>query len=145
MTSNGRIDDTQLNVEDLRRLILDADDIDAELVEMPEWGGIRLEVRSMTGGQRAAHLKTSLTEEGTVNWDVHHPSILRNTVYQPSFDYEGRWMKGRSRTLVFAGMSDEEIQGRSARATERLVAAANRLSGSDNPAKAPEAVDEAAS
>lgn len=50
-------------MSDLRKQILDFDDSSSETVQIPQWGGVKVEVRSLTAGQRGRLLKVCTDEE----------------------------------------------------------------------------------
>lgn len=68
----------------LRDQIRSASDMEAEHVEVPEWG-VTVEVRTMTGRQRA-RIMTEMANGGIDNVDVEHlwSSVLTTCIYDPA-------------------------------------------------------------
>lgn len=127
---NFSIDD----VDALRAKIFSADDISAEIVSIIEWDGMELEVRSMTGFERAEYLAhmQSLAPNGDmtkVDWKGLYPSLLAATVFAPARDENGTWIPKASDRKVFTTADVELINAKSARVIEKLARKAQELSG----------------
>lgn len=71
-------------MSDLREQIRAASDTEAEIVEVPEWG-VEIEIRSMTGRQRA-QIMTEIAQGGMENINVEHlwSSVLTTCLYDPA-------------------------------------------------------------
>jgi len=102
---------------DLRGTILNAVDIQEELVEVPEWG-VTVLVRGMTGKQRSRFLRAATNEAGEVSFDRFYPELVIATTYDPD-----------SRTVLFGPADRDALNEKSATALERLANVATRLSG----------------
>lgn len=110
----------------LKDAIFSADDIDRELVEVPEWG-VTVEVRAMSTGDRARAMQHWTDEEGKVDVGAFYPNLLVASVFDPE-----------TGETVFDPDDVEKLNAKSAAVIERLAQVAVRLSGMN-----PEAVDEA--
>lgn len=108
----------------LREKILNADDRRSEQVDVPEWG-VTVEVRGLSGADRAAFLADAVTDEGKVDFTRVWPSLLIAGVYDPE-----------SGEPVFQAADRDAINAKSAGVTERLAKIVQRLSGLDEDAVA---------
>lgn len=103
----------------LREKILAAKDIRSERVHVPEWG-VEVEVRSMTGQQRAAVLKGGSGEDGEIDLERLYPILLIETTYDPE-----------SGDRVFSPADRDALNAKNSGALERIAKVAMRLSGID--------------
>lgn len=60
-----------------------ANDITSEVVEVPEWDQVKIEVRSMTGKERAKLLKRAAQPDGSMDFEALYPSVLVACCYDP--------------------------------------------------------------
>jgi hypothetical protein len=111
---------------DLRSMILEADDLASEPVEVPEWG-VTVEVRAMDGKTRARFLKNSTGRDGKVDIERFSADAVIATTYDPE-----------SGDPVFTMADRDALLGKSGRALDRVTRVALRLSGMDR-----ESTDEA--
>ena len=102
----------------LREKILAAKDIRSERVHVPEWG-VEVEVRSMTGAQRARVLQGA-TVDGEVDLERLYPILLIETVYDPE-----------TGEPVFDAADRDALNAKNSGALERIAKVAMRLSGID--------------
>jgi hypothetical protein len=108
----------------MRDKILACDDIQRELLEVPEWAVV-IEVRGMSGGDRAVmmdHMQAGGVKASTVYVDA---------VIKSSFDPD-------SGERLFQDSDRDALLGKSSAALDRIATLAMRLSGMEQ-----EAVDEA--
>ncbi len=109
---------------ELRQQILDYDDLESEMVEVPQWGGVKLLVKGMNGRARARFLKAS-ANNGQVDFERFYPELLIATVHDPE-----------SEEPVFATADRDALNNKSGSALDQLASVAMRLSGlSDNSVK----------
>jgi len=101
---------------ELRKTILETDDIESEIIDVPEWG-LKVEVRGMSSKQRAKLLKSS-TQDGTVNMMTWFPDLLIATVFDPE-----------SGEQVFERADRDAINAKSGAAVSAIADVAARLSG----------------
>lgn len=125
------------SVEELRSKIFGADDIVAKLVKIAEWGDLELEIRSMTGNERAVYLANmqAMAPGGDMNkvdWKNLYPSLLSQVVFAPGRDESGAWVPKISDRKVFSSGDVDALNAKSARAIERLARVAQQLSGLNN-------------
>lgn len=125
------------NVDELRAKIFGADDIVAKLVKISEWGDLELEIRSMTGNERAVYLANmqAMAPGGDMNkvdWKNLYPSLLSQVVFAPGRDEAGTWVPKISDKKVFTPGDVDALNAKSARAIERLARVAQQLSGLNN-------------
>lgn len=66
----------------IRDQIIAADDIELELVEIPEWG-VTILVKSMTGAERGQMLKAVTTKDGQVDISKAISDVLIFTAHDP--------------------------------------------------------------
>ena len=102
--------------DNLRSKILEADDLSSEVLVIPEWGDAKIEVRSMTGRDRAGLQKHFKGD--TFDMETWYVELVLATVYDPD-----------TGKRVFDPADRKEIGGKSARALERIAEVATRLSG----------------
>jgi hypothetical protein len=113
-TSNGS------DGRSLAERILATVDMRSEIVETPEWGEVTesLEVRSMTGLERAGMLEQFMGPDGELDVKRLYPSLLVACVFDPETGEK-----------VFTADMSEQLNGKNAAVLERLAQAAMRLSG----------------
>lgn len=110
-------------MSDLRSKILAANDIRAELVEIPEWD-VTVEVRSMTAADRARIIELAAAEDGRVGVGAMYMETVLVSVYDPE-----------SGERLFSDADRDAIMGKSAAAIDRLATIGMRLSGIDAEAQ----------
>lgn len=106
----------------LKDTILSADDIDREMVEVPEWG-VTVEMRSMTIAERTYAMKSWSKPredgEGTeVDQEKFYPMLLAASIFDPETGEK-----------VFDRAEVEKLGEKSSKVVERLAGVAIRLSG----------------
>lgn len=101
----------------LRKDILEYEDIVTEIVEVPEWGNKRIEVRGMTSKERAKLLKASAST-GEVDMEKWFPDLLIATLYDP-----------KTGEKIFERADRSAINEKSGSAVSLLADVASRLSG----------------
>ena len=101
---------------ELRKTILEADDIGIELVEVPEWG-TTIEVRGMDGTQRAKLLKGAAAG-GEVDMEKWFPDLLIATVFDPE-----------NGEKVFERADRDALNAKSGAAIAAIADVSARLSG----------------
>jgi hypothetical protein len=111
-------------MSNLREAIFGADDSESEVVTVPQWGGLKIEVRSMTGSDRAAFMQSFQDDEGKVSWEALYPSLIITTAYDPE-----------SGERIFEVGDEAALNSKSAAALELLAGAAMRLSGMSEKAE----------
>lgn len=104
----------------------------AELMTIPEWGGVTVEVRSMTAGDRLNYFTTVVLFERVygdqvTDWGAMLPASVIPVVFSPHYD-NGRWIPGESTRRVFRWADWDQLANRSATALHRIHQAALRLS-----------------
>ena len=93
----------------IRETIRAAQDRTAETVEVPEWG-VTVEVRSMTGTQRAV-LVRSMTGEGGINYDAIWGDVLVSCLFDPESgdavfdDGDAEWLLSEKSSAVLDRLS----------------------------------------
>jgi hypothetical protein len=117
---------TVLGKRSLRDQILEAQDISSEQIEVPEWK-VTVEVRGMTGKERAQFMQEFSTDTGALDYERLYPSLLIKVLYDPE-----------SGEPIFRDSDGDFINMKSGQVLERLGRVATRLSG-----MTPEAEEEA--
>lgn len=103
---------------DLRASILGLEDATSEKVSIPEWGGITLEIRSLSGKERAALLQDAANNGGKIDLGKMYPDLVILSSYDPS-----------SGERVFAPADRGAVADKNGAALERIAQVAMRLSG----------------
>lgn len=131
-------------------------DARVKLVEVPEWGadpvdasfGLRIEVRSMSSGERANYfgqMQTVVDADGKVKDDSRATAMLLASVcFIPVYNDAKEHLPGKSKTRLFRQGDEARIADRSAKAVDRLAKAALELAGMDRDEEAavfPETAD----
>jgi len=111
----------------LREKILAAEDIESEMVEVPEWG-VTVEVRGMNGADRSRILEAAASSE---DGKVSVGSMYGETVIASTYDPE-------TGERVFTSSDFDSLMAKSASAIDRLATVGMRMSAMDK-----EATDEA--
>lgn len=111
----------------LRDKILNAKDIKSEVVEVPEWN-VKVEVRGLTGAQRATLLKECIDRHGNVDFEKMYPLLLIATVYDPENGEQ-----------VFTPADRDSLNKKSGGALEKVAKVAMKLSGLEQGAVAEKA------
>jgi len=104
--------------ESLKSRILNADDIPVEVIEVPEWDDIKIEIRGMNGKERAGFLRRTTADGGEVSFEKFYPELLIATVFDPETGEK-----------VFAPADRDNINTKSGAALERVATVAQRHSG----------------
>ncbi len=112
--ANANIQD---ETRELRQSILESDDLQEELVHMPEWGRTIL-IRAMTGEERADILQACIKKDGTTDM---------RKVYALTFIMSVRHPETKER--VFELTDQGVLMKKSGKAIERVGLIAMRLSG----------------
>lgn len=101
----------------IREQILNADDIETELVEVPAWG-VTIEVRSMDGRSRTRLLKSAADNDGVVDMERMYPEM----VILCSFDPE-------TGERIFTADDVDALLSKAAGPLELIATTAMRVSG----------------
>jgi hypothetical protein len=115
-----------MDMDSLKDRIFASQDLTNEVVDIPEWG-VKLEVRSMSAGDRSRSIRNWVGEDNQVDLVRFYPAIIAASVFDPE-----------SGERVFTDADAEKLNEKSSRVIERLAQVALRLSGMTQ-----EAVDEA--
>ena len=103
----------------LRERIIAADDIEAKLLEVQQWG-VTVEVRGMSGSERAKFMGEFSDEEGTLDYASLYPSLIVKCIFDPETGLP-----------VFTESDAEVINSKSGAVLEMLGREAVKLSGMD--------------
>ena len=102
----------------LREKILQAQDIEKEQVYIEQWDAT-IEVRTMTGGQRAKAMQEAVDPKtGEVNIGEIYPTILIASCFDPETNEQ-----------IFTEADRDELNGKNGAALEKLAQVAMTLSG----------------
>lgn len=99
--------------------ILSSDDLEMELVDVPEWGG-EVWVRTLRARERDQFEAESLQKKGE-NYETNFRNLRARLVALTMVDEEGN--------LLFKGKDVEALGNKSARAMDRVFSVAQRLNG----------------
>lgn len=109
----------------LRNKILQAEDIESEMVEVPQWG-VTVEVRSMDARSRIS-MTQDVSEDGSVSMERLYPDMVIQTAHDPE-----------TGERIFGADDRDLLLSKSSAALDILATAAMRVSG-----MSPTSVDEA--
>ncbi len=109
----------------LRDTILGSDDIEAETLEIPEWGNVKIELRSPSLRDRLAMFDQATNDDGLVNRDLMFPLLVVSAAHDPE-----------TGEAIFTAADVEALTEKSAPVIERVATVAMRLAG-----MLPDAVD----
>lgn len=105
-------------MSDLRAKILNADDQRSRIVDCPEWD-CKVEVRSLTGAQRAAFMDSAFdAATGKPDFSRIHATLIIQTCFDPE-----------TGERVFEDTDRDALNSKSAAVTERIAKAAMELAG----------------
>lgn len=104
----------------LREKILAADDIQSEMVEVPEWGCI-VEVRGMNGADRSRILEAAASSE---DGKIGVGNMYVETVIASAYDPE-------TGVRIFTAADKDALMSKSASAIDRIATVGMRLSAMD--------------
>jgi hypothetical protein len=105
----------------------------SELLTIPEWGGVEIEVRSMNAGDRLNYFASTILFEKVygdqvTDWGAIMPSSVIPVVFSPVY-IDGQWAPGESTRRVFRWEDWDRLAARSATALYRIHLRALELSG----------------
>lgn len=102
---------------ELRKTILEFDDLEKEIVAVPEWGGLKVEVRSITSKTRSRILQQA-SKGGELNLERWFPELVVATAHDPE-----------SGEKLFEPADVEALNEKNGNAISRLAEVAQRLAG----------------
>lgn len=103
--------------KNLRARILETEDLPIEIVPVPEWGGVKVEVRGMNGLDRARFMQKVAGSDG-VNFESWYPELIIATAHDPETGEK-----------VFEKADKDPLNRKAGAALSRLGDTAARLSG----------------
>lgn len=101
----------------LRDQILNRNDITSEIVEVPEWD-VSVEMRGMTGADRAAILQAAMLPGGGVDLQSFFPDVIIACAHDPE-----------TGERLFTAEDRTALMGKSGKAIDRLATSGLALSG----------------
>lgn len=107
--------------QSLRELILSTEDIQSEVVTVPQWGNAKLEIRGMSGKERSRLMQICVdpkTQE--IDFSRLYPLIIVATAFDPETGEK-----------VFSSDDIDALNEKSGAALEYVGKVAARLSGMD--------------
>lgn len=110
--------DAPVTTVDLRAAILGLEDATNELVKIPEWGDLELEIRSLSGKERAALLQDAANNGGKIDLAKMYPDLVILSSHDPA-----------TGKRVFAAADRGAVGDKNGAALERIAQVAMRLSG----------------
>ena len=103
---------------ELRKSILESDDIEEETIEVPQWDNAKILVRGMSGKARAGFLKRT-SKGNVVDLERFYPELIIATTFDPETPDEP----------LFEAADRDAISAKSGAALEAVSSVALRLSG----------------
>lgn len=101
----------------LRDTILAADDIETEDVPVPEWG-VNIQVRGMSGSDRADIMDAALQDDGSLSLKRFYPDVVILASHDPE-----------TGERIFDPADRDALMAKSGKALDRLAEVALELSG----------------
>jgi hypothetical protein len=101
----------------IREQIINADDIDHEIIDIPVWG-VKIEVRSMTGRARTRLIKTATDNDGQLDMETLYPDMVILCAFDPETGEQ-----------IFTQDDRDLLLSKSAGPLEQVALAAMRISG----------------
>ncbi len=101
----------------IRDQIINADDIEHEIIEVPVWG-VSIEVRSMTGRARTRLIKTATDNDGQLDMETLYPDMVILCAFDPETGEQ-----------IFTQDDRDLLLSKSAGPLELIALAAMRISG----------------
>ena len=109
----------------LRAAILESDDLEVDVIDVPEWGGVKLELRSPDGDERSALVQMWTSEDDEMDIAKMFPAMIAVCAYDPEsgervFDVADLELlrKKNGAVLQRVGMRCQHLAGMSAEALE---------------------------
>jgi CRISPR/Cas system CSM-associated protein Csm3 (group 7 of RAMP superfamily) len=102
---------------ELRKTILEIDDIQKEIVTVPEWGNIKIEVRSIDSKTRARILQRA-SKDGALNLERWFPELVVATAHDPDTGEK-----------LFEAADVDALNSKNGNAINRISTVAQRLAG----------------
>ena len=119
----------------IRDRILNSKDITSEIVVIPEWDDVKIEVREKTVSEQYALLEKcrykSGPKEGEINGELLAIETILATCYDPDTGEK-----------VFDSADRDMLKQKSSAAFQRLLVAANRAAGLDEESEVVSGLDE---
>ena len=106
----------------LRDQILTSEDITAEEIPIPEWGGAVIEIRTMTAAKRTEFMGQAVDmETGRFNFGRLYSSIVIASTYDPE-----------TGELIFTENDEQALSEKNGAVMERIAQKAMEMSGLDD-------------
>ena len=102
----------------LRDRILASDDIGKQIITVPHWDDVELEIRTMTAAERASMLNSAVGPDGEMDLEELYPRILIGTIFDPE-----------TGEAVFTHEDVSALKNKSASAVEFVAQKSMALSG----------------
>jgi hypothetical protein len=102
----------------LRDRILASDDIGKQIIIVPHWDDVELEIRTMTAAERATMLNSAIGPDGEMDLQELYPRILIGTIFDPE-----------TGDAVFTHDDVNALKNKSASAVEFVAQKSMALSG----------------
>lgn len=104
--------------KNLRAQILESEDLQTEIIAIPEWNGVKIELRGMNGLDRARFMQKVAQGGEGVNFENWYPELIIATAHDPE-----------TGTKLFERADKDALNRKSGSALSRLGDVAARLSG----------------
>jgi hypothetical protein len=109
--------------ETLRDKILNAQDIKAEVLNIPEWG-VDILVKSLTGKKRAAVMNEAMDKDGKMNFANMYADMAITSAYDPE----------KPQDLIFEPTDRNVLNEKNGGVLEKIAQVVIRISGLDTGA-----------
>lgn len=115
----------------IREQILNADDIETELVEVPVWG-VTVEVRSMDGRSRTRLLKNAASTDGNIDMETLYPEMVIRCTFDPETG-ERIFVEDDADLLLSKAAGPLELLAMAAMRVSGMTSDAMDVAGKDSP------------
>lgn len=115
-------------MSELRDQILAFDDIETRVVEVPEWGGVKVEIRTPSVAARGELIAQFIRDDSKIDYVRMYPALVVATSHDPD-----------TGERLFTNDDIEALKEKSSKAMERIGEVAIELSGMQNAAERIEA------
>lgn len=103
---------------ELKKTILEYEDIQEKIIEVPEWGNIKVLVRGMSSGARAKLLENASNAGGKVDMTNWFSDLVIATAHDPD-----------TGERIFEPADRDALKNKNGAAISRITEVATRLSG----------------
>jgi len=102
---------------DLREKILNTDDIQEQIVDVPKWG-VKILVKELNGRQRDKIMQSAVDSKGNINFEKMHSEAIIAACYDPE-----------TKEKLFEETDRDQLMGKSSAAIDTIYNVIAEMSG----------------